>query len=117
VATEATRRGKYSGRHLRPQFSSQDPYRRVWDPCRTRHDRPHDLFESRQAVLAHAITADQELQAPRSQELQAPRTAQAPRSANFTKATTLVKEAEAACKAGNTTQANQKAKAAMDLLK
>jgi hypothetical protein len=28
-----------------------------------------------------------------------------------------VKEAEAACKAGNTTQANQKAKAAMDLLR
>jgi hypothetical protein len=29
----------------------------------------------------------------------------------------LVKEAEAACKAGNATEANQKAKAAMELLK
>jgi len=61
----------------------------------------------------------QELQAPRTQELQAPRTQelQAPRSANFTQASGLVTEAEAACKAGNSSLATSKAKAAMDLLK
>ena len=61
----------------------------------------------------------QELQAPRSQELQAPRAQelQAPRSANLTKASDLVSEAEAACKAGNSSLAATKAKAAMDLLK
>jgi hypothetical protein len=42
---------------------------------------------------------------------------QAPRSAEFKKAGTLVKEAEAACKAGNMTMASEKAKAAMALLK
>ena len=61
----------------------------------------------------------QNIQAPRSQDVQAPRTqvAQSPRSAEFNKAATLVKEAEAACKAGNMTMASDKAKAAMELLK
>jgi hypothetical protein len=61
----------------------------------------------------------QELQAPRTQELQAPRTQelQAPRSADFKKASGFVSEAEAACKAGNSSLATTKAKAAMDLLK
>jgi hypothetical protein len=61
----------------------------------------------------------QELQAPRTQELQAPRTQelQAPRSANFTQASGLVTEAEAACRAGNSSLATAKAKAAMDLMK
>jgi hypothetical protein len=58
----------------------------------------------------------QDVQAPRSQDVQAPRS-QAPRSANIKKATTLVNEAEAACKVGNTTMASTKAKAAMELLK
>ena len=61
----------------------------------------------------------QEVQAPRSQEVQAPRSqeVQAPRSAEFKKASTLVSEAEAACKAGNSSLAADKAKAAMGLLK
>jgi hypothetical protein len=41
----------------------------------------------------------------------------ASRSADLKKATSLVNEAEAACKAGKTDTAAQKAKAAMDLLK
>ena len=67
--------------------------------------------------LAGARTQD--TQAPRTQELQAPRTQelQAPRSADFKKASGLVSEAEAACKAGNSSLATTKAKAAMDLLK
>ena len=64
------------------------------------------------------------IQAPRgSQDVQAPRTAtgsttmaQAPR-ADMTKAASLVKEAEAACKAGNMTLATDKAKAALAILK
>jgi hypothetical protein len=51
------------------------------------------------------------VQAPRAQDVQAPR------SADFKKASGLVSEAEAACKAGNTSLASDKAKAAMDLMK
>jgi len=66
----------------------------------------------------------QEVQAPRgSQEVQAPRTAagsattaQAPRG-DMTKAASLVKEAEAACKSGNMALATDKAKAALAILK
>jgi hypothetical protein len=61
----------------------------------------------------------QNIQAPRSQDVQAPRAqdVQAPRSADFKKASGLVSEAEAACKAGNTSLASDKAKAAMELMK
>jgi hypothetical protein len=61
----------------------------------------------------------QDIQAPRSQDIQSPRSQdiQSPRSANFKKASTLVSEAEVACKAGKSSVAADKAKAAMDLLK
>src|SRR6266850_881257 len=61
----------------------------------------------------------QEIQAPRGQEIQAPRSqeVQAPRSPEFMKASALVSEAEAACKAGKSSLAADKAKAAMELLK
>jgi hypothetical protein len=51
------------------------------------------------------------VQAPRAQDVQAPR------SASFKKASGLVSEAEAACKAGNSKLAADKAKAAMEMLK
>jgi hypothetical protein len=71
-----------------------------------------------------APRGNQDVQAPRgNQDVQAPRAAagatsqaQAPRS-NLTKAASLVKEAEAACKAGNMPLASKKAKGAMALLK
>jgi len=68
----------------------------------------------------------QDIQAPRTQDIQAPRTqdVQAPRSdtivargGELSKAASLVKEAEAACKAGNAGMATQKAKAAMEAMK
>jgi hypothetical protein len=61
----------------------------------------------------------QNIQAPRSQDVQAPRSqdVQAARSAELKKAATLVKEADAACNAGNSAMATEKAKAAMELLK
>jgi len=60
----------------------------------------------------------QDVQAPRSQDVQAPRSQMtAARSAEMKKATTLVKEAEAACKAGKKDMAAEKAKAAMEMLK
>jgi fatty acid/phospholipid biosynthesis enzyme len=61
----------------------------------------------------------QDVQAPRSQNIQDPRSqdVQAPRSAELKKAATLVKEADAACNAGNSAMATDKAKAAMELLK
>jgi hypothetical protein len=69
----------------------------------------------------------QDVQAPRNQDVQAPRNqdVQAPRSphdltaqsTDSKKAEALVREAEAACKAGNTAQASEKALAALDLMK
>ena len=82
--------------------------------------------------LAGARTQDvnaprtQDVNAPRSQGVNAPRTqdVNAPRGqdgnaprADFSRATSLVREAEAACKAGNSGLASQKARAAMDLIK
>jgi hypothetical protein len=60
----------------------------------------------------------QDVQAPRSQDIQAPRSqdVQAPRSVELKQAATLVKEADAACKAGNSSLATAKANAAMELL-
>ena len=61
----------------------------------------------------------QDIQSPRGQDIQSPRgqDIQSPRSADFKKASTLVSEAEAACKAGKSSVASDKAKAAMELLK
>src|SRR5262252_4859856 len=68
----------------------------------------------------------QVVQAPRSQDVQAPRTQDgksgsgqiaARSSDNMKKATALVKEAEAACKAGKKDMAAEKAKAAMEIIK
>ena len=71
-----------------------------------------------------APRGNQNVQAPRgNQDVQAPRsgagsttTAQAPRG-DMSKATALVNEAEAACKAGNIKLATDKAKAAIAILK
>jgi hypothetical protein len=64
---------------------------------------------------ANAPRVGGESAAPRGQDSAAPRTtASAPQ---ISKARTLVKEAEAACKAGDMTKATQKAKAAMELMK
>ena len=85
---------------------------------------PRSLAGARQDV-AQAPRENQNVQAPRTNEEinQAPRsgagattTAQALR-ADMTKAASLVKQAEAACKAGNLTQASDKAKAALAILK
>jgi hypothetical protein len=94
---------------------------------------PRSLAGDRQNVV-QAPRENQNVQAPReNQNVQAPRTNeeinQAPRfgagatttvqalRADMTKAASLVKQAEAACKAGNLTQASDKAKAALAILK
>jgi hypothetical protein len=66
----------------------------------------------------------QDVQAPRSQDVQAPRaqdgknqSGAATRGADLKKAASLVKEADAACKAGKGDMAAEKAKAAMALMK
>jgi hypothetical protein len=67
---------------------------------------------------------NQDVQSPRgNQNVQSPRagsgataSGQAPR-ADISKAASLVKDAEAACKSGNMTVASEKAKAAIELLK
>ncbi|HSF06569.1 MAG TPA: hypothetical protein VLG10_12335, partial [Methylomirabilota bacterium] len=61
----------------------------------------------------------QDAQAPRGQDAQAPRSlagARATGSSDVTKATTLIKEAEAACKAGDMKTAKSKAEAAITIL-
>src|SRR5207253_2873176 len=60
----------------------------------------------------------QEVQAPRGQEVQAPRTmAGAKQPAGMSKASSLVSEAEAACKAGDMKTAKAKAEAAISAMK
>ena len=62
--------------------------------------------------------ARQEVQAPRGQEVQAPRTmAGAKQPAGMSKASSLVSEAEAACKAGDMKTAKAKAEAAISAMK
>ena len=72
-----------------------------------------------QAPRSLAGVRSQDIQSPRSQDIQSPRSQdiQSPRSADFKKASTLVSEAEVACKAGKSSVAADKAKAAMELLK
>ena len=84
---------------------------------------PRSLAGARQDVQA---PRGQNVQAPRSQDVQAPRSqdVQAPRSlagsqagGGITKATQLVKDAEAACKAGDAKTAKDKATEAISILK
>jgi hypothetical protein len=58
----------------------------------------------------------QDVQAPRGQDVQSPRMAGAAKPGS-TKAASLIKEAEAACKAGDMTSAKAKAEAAIAELK
>jgi len=57
-----------------------------------------------------------EVQAPRGQDNRSGSDAQAPRSPERRQAAALVRQADVACKAGNTAQASEKARAAMALL-
>jgi len=59
----------------------------------------------------------QDVQAPRMQDVQAPRTLAGATQINASKAAKLVKEAEAACKAGDMKTAKSKAEAAIAQLK
>jgi hypothetical protein len=96
--------------------------------CPAEVDQAKEMLSTKVAAVkpedVQAPRGNREGQAPRgNQDVQAPRAAagattqtQVPRS-NFTKAASLVKEAEAACKAGNVPLASKKAKGAMALLK
>ena len=59
----------------------------------------------------------QDSQAPRASDSQAPRTTASSKPAGASKATALIREAEAACKAGDMTTAKAKAEAAIAELK
>jgi hypothetical protein len=59
----------------------------------------------------------QDVQAPRGQDVQAPRTAAGVKSGGSSKAAGLIREAEAACKAGDMPTAKAKAEAAISELK
>jgi hypothetical protein len=68
----------------------------------------------------------QDVNAPRTQDVNAPRTqdVNAPRSSDpsaprgdISRAASLVREAEAACKAGHSSVASEKAKAAIEIIK
>ena len=78
---------------------------------------PRSLAGARQEVQA---PRGQEVQAPRGQEVQAPRSlagAKQPAGSSMSKASSLVQEAEAACKAGDMKTAKSKAEAAISALK
>src|SRR5260370_1353493 len=87
--------------------------------------RSQDIQSPRRQDIQTPPTQDiqspptQDIQSPRTQDIQSPRSQdiQSPRSADFKKASTLVSEAEVACKAGKSSVAADKAKAAMELLK
>jgi len=64
---------------------------------------------------AQAAVRSQDAQAPRSQDVQSPRDQNAASDAK--RAQTLVKEAEAACKTGDTARASEKALAALEILR
>ncbi len=70
-----------------------------------------------QAPRSLAGARGQDTQAPRGQDTQAPRATAAAKPAGSSKATALIKEAEAACKAGDMTTAKAKAEAAIAELK
>jgi hypothetical protein len=59
----------------------------------------------------------QDVQAPRGQDVQAPRSIAGSKAGGVSKASQLIKEAEAACKAGDNSTAKAKAQAAMSELK
>ena len=94
---------------------------------------PRSLAGARQNDSVQSPRGNQDVQSPRgNQNVQSPRgnqNVQSPRSstgttastqaprADISKAASLVKDAEAACKSGNMTVASDKAKAAIELLK
>ena len=86
---------------------------RVQEAPRSQQEAPRtaDVQAPRSLAGARIQEAPRSQQeAPRGQQLSAPR-------GDLAKATALVNEADAACKAGNNSLASQKAKAAMDLIK
>ena len=74
-----------------------------------------DLQASRSQDI-QAPRNQQAVQASRSEDVQAPRISEASASTTRT-AQALVREAEAACQAGDTAQASEKALAALELMK
>ena len=88
-----------------------------------RQDTQAPRAQDVQAPRSLAGARSQDVQAPRGQDVQAPRgqDVQAPRSLAGAKptgdASKLIREAEAACKAGDMTTAKAKAEAAMATLK
>jgi hypothetical protein len=69
--------------------------------------------QDQQAPRSLAGARGQDQQAPRGQDQQAPRSLAGAKAGGLSKAATLVREAEAACKAGNMAQAKAKAEAAL----
>ncbi len=59
----------------------------------------------------------QDVQAPRGQDVQAPRSLAAAKSSTIKQAQQFVKQAQAACKAGDTKTAKEKAEAAINILR
>src|SRR5258707_1347121 len=77
-----------------------------------------DIQAPRAGQDIQAPRAGQDIQAPRAgQDIQAPRSLAGARSSSGSDATKLVREAEAACKAGNMDTAKAKAVEAMGLMK
>ena len=87
--------------------SAQEAPRSAQEAPRSTQEAPRNI---QQAPRSQQEAPRSQQEAPRGQQLSAPR-------GDLAKATALVNEADAACKAGNNSLASQKAKAAMDLIK
>ena len=72
---------------------------------------------TKQTAASRTLAGAREVQAPRMQDVQAPRTLAGATQIDASKAAKLVKEAEAACKAGDMKTAKSKAAAAIARLK
>ena len=87
--------------------SAQEAPRSAQEAPRSTQEAPRNIQQAPRSQQEAPRSAQE---APRGQQLSAPR-------GDLAKATALVNEADAACKAGNNSLASQKAKAAMDLIK
>jgi len=110
----ASTSGYRAGAQRQERGESDVQNRRSQDP---QAPRQQDAIQApRQQDEVQAPRQQDEVQAPRGQDNRSGSDAQAPRSPERRQAAALVRQADAACKAGNTAQASEKARAAMALL-
>jgi len=110
----ASTSGYRAGAQRQERGESDVQNRRSQDPQAPRQQ--DEIQAPRKQDEVQAPRQQDEVQAPRGQDNRSGSDAQAPRSPERRQAAALVRQADVACKAGNTAQASEKARAAMALL-